>query len=67
MNRLEEIRALLVEFEKDFVKFYEKNNNAAGTRVRKHMSTLKAKAQEIRNEVQAMKAAAKGADSAPTS
>jgi len=65
MNRLEEIRTMLVEFEKDFAKFYEKGNNAAGTRVRKHMSTLKAKAQEIRNEVQAMKAATKG-DSAPT-
>jgi hypothetical protein len=65
MNRLEEIRAMLVEFEKDFVKFYEKGNNAAGTRVRKHMSTLKAKAQEIRNEVQTMKSANKG-ETAPT-
>ncbi len=62
MNRLEEIRAMLVEFEKDFVKFYEKGNNAAGTRVRKHMSALKAKCQEIRNEVQTMKAASKGSE-----
>lgn len=65
MNKLEEIRAMLIEFEKDFVKFYEKKNNAAGTRVRKHMSTLKAKAQEIRNEVQAIKTASKGEPTPP--
>ncbi len=55
MNRLDEIRAMLAEMEKDFSKFYEKQNFAAGTRVRKHMSELKAKAQEIRNEVQTLK------------
>lgn len=59
-KRLEELRQMLMEFEKDFEKFYEKENNAAGTRVRKHMSMLKQKAQEIRNEVQTMKASRKG-------
>jgi len=33
------------------VKFYEKGNKSAGTRVRKNMNELKKKAQEIRKEV----------------
>ena len=56
MNRLQELRDLLTTFEKDFVKFYEKGNKSAGTRVRKHMNELKKKAQEIRKEVQEVKA-----------
>ncbi len=61
MNRLQELRALLDTFEKDFVKFYEKGNKSAGTRVRKHMNDLKRKAQEIRKEIQQIKAQAKTA------
>lgn len=57
MDRLQELKDLLVSFEKDFVKFYEKGNKSAGTRVRKHMNELKRKAQEIRKEVQERKAA----------
>ena len=56
MNRLQELRDLLTTFEKDFVKFYEKGNKSAGTRVRKHMNELKRMAQEIRKEVQDIKA-----------
>jgi hypothetical protein len=56
MNRLQELSDLLKTFEKDFVKFYEKGNKSAGTRVRKHMNELKRKAQEIRKEVQEVKA-----------
>lgn len=56
MNRLQELRDLLNTFEKDFVKFYEKGNKSAGTRVRKHMNELKKKAQEIRKEIQEVKA-----------
>jgi hypothetical protein len=55
MNRLQELRDLLNTFEKDFVKFYEKGNKSAGTRVRKHMNELKRKAQDIRREVQEIK------------
>ena len=55
MNRLQELKDLLATFEKDFVKFYEKGNKSAGTRVRKHMNELKRKAQEIRTEVQEIK------------
>lgn len=59
MSRLQELRNLLDTFEKDFVKFYDKGNKSAGTRVRKHMNDLKRKAQEIRKEVQEIKAQAK--------
>lgn len=41
-----------MSLEADFEKFYEKNNQAAGTRVRKGMQDLKTLAQQIRSEVQ---------------
>jgi len=52
MNRFEQIKNLIVSLEGDFVKFYDKENQAAGTRVRKGMQELKNLAQEIRIEVQ---------------
>jgi len=52
MNRFEQIKSLILELEGDFVKFYDKENQAAGTRVRKGMQDLKTLAQEIRIEVQ---------------
>jgi hypothetical protein len=55
MNRYHELQELLATFEKDFEKFYDKQNKSAGTRVRKAMNDLKRKAQEIRKEVQEMK------------
>jgi len=55
MNRYQELLDLIQTFQKDFEKFYEKQNKSAGTRVRKHMATLKRKAQEIRNEIQDVK------------
>jgi hypothetical protein len=55
MNRYAQLRELLLSLETDFIKFYEKNNKAAGTRVRKGMQSLKVLAQEIRAEVQGIK------------
>ncbi|WP_026998433.1 hypothetical protein [Eisenibacter elegans] len=55
MNRFEQIRDLVMSLEGDFDKFYSKNNQAAGTRVRKGMQDLKNLAQEIRLEVQEIK------------
>lgn len=55
MKRFEQIRDLVTSLESDFEKFYDKNNNAAGTRVRKGMQEIKNLAQEIRIEVQDMK------------
>ena len=52
MARFDEVKNLVMSLEGDFEKFYEKNNQAAGTRVRKGMQELKTMAQEIRSEVQ---------------
>lgn len=55
MSKFETLKTLVMDLESDFDKFYDKNNNAAGTRVRKGMQELKNMAQEIRVEVQDMK------------
>jgi hypothetical protein len=55
MSRFSELRDLVTSMEADFEKFYEKKNQAAGTRVRKGMQDLKNLAQDIRKEVQDIK------------
>ncbi len=55
MKRFEQIRDLVASLEGDFEKFYDKKNQAAGTRVRKGMQEIKNLGQEIRVEVQNMK------------
>ncbi|UXX78834.1 histone H1 [Reichenbachiella carrageenanivorans] len=55
MKRFNEVRDLIASLEGDFEKFYDKKNQAAGTRVRKGMQDLKNLAQEIRIEVQDIK------------
>jgi gas vesicle protein len=55
MKKFNEIKALIASLEDDVTKFYSKNNNAAGTRVRKGMMDLKKLAQDVRTEVQDMK------------
>lgn len=55
MKRFNELMELVASLEKDFEKFYDKNNQAAGIRVRKGMQEMKNLAQEIRTEVQKMK------------
>ncbi|EOZ95708.1 hypothetical protein A33Q_3070 [Indibacter alkaliphilus LW1] len=52
MSRFDEIKDLVMGLEGDFDKFYNKGNQAAGTRVRKGMQDLKNMAQDIRKEVQ---------------
>lgn len=64
MSRYTELQELLASFEKDFEKFYDKGNKSAGTRVRKAMNDLKRKAQDIRKEVQDMKATDKPEEAA---
>ncbi len=64
MNRYQELLALVQSFEKDFEKFFVKGNKSAGTRVRKAMNELKRKAQEIRVEVQQVKAKEDGSEAA---
>ncbi len=64
MKRFDEIRDLVMSLEGDFEKFYDKGNQAAGTRVRKGMQDLKNLAQDIRVEVQNTKNSA-GKEAAP--
>jgi len=56
MGKYEDLQQLISSFEVDFRKFYEKQNKAAGTRVRKHMGELKRFAQQVRVEIQDLKA-----------
>jgi hypothetical protein len=51
-NLLEQMIILLEEIRDDHDKFFERGNNAAGTRVRKTMQDVKTLAQELRVEVQ---------------
>ena len=55
MEKFEQIKNLILGLEDDFDKFYDKSNQAAGTRVRKGMQDLKNIAEEIRVDVQEMK------------
>jgi len=55
MDRYDQIFSMIEKLKDDFDKFYGKNNQAAGTRVRKGMQDLKMLSQEIRLEVQEMK------------
>lgn len=54
-NPFTELQEMLAGLEDDFQKFYEKGNNAAGTRVRKGLKDLRDKAQEVRLQVQNIK------------
>ncbi|GAA4007820.1 hypothetical protein GCM10022408_19890 [Hymenobacter fastidiosus] len=65
MNNFGKLKDLVMALEGDFEKFYDKQNSAAGTRVRKGMQELKNMAQSIRTEVQnAKNTAAPAADAA---
>ena len=55
MKRFDELKSLVESLEGDFQKFYDKGNQAAGTRVRKGMQQLKNVSQTIRVEVQDIK------------
>lgn len=55
MSQFSKVKDLVDSLEDDFAKFYDKGNQAAGTRVRKGMQELKNLAQEIRIDVQNIK------------
>ncbi|MGL4631064.1 MAG: histone H1 [Leadbetterella sp.] len=60
MNKYQELYNLVTSLKDDFEKFYDKENSAAGTRVRKGMQDLATWAKTVRAEVQGMKNAKKG-------
>lgn len=55
MKKFNQFKQIVSDLEADADKFYNKGNNAAGTRVRKGMQELKNLAQSIRMEVQETK------------
>ncbi len=55
MENFETLKALVSNLEEDAVKFYEKNNKAAGTRVRKGCQDIKNLCQTMRIEVSELK------------
>lgn len=54
-NPYSDLMKLVQELEEDMMKFFEKGNNAAGTRARKGLKDLKDRAQDIRMEIQNIK------------
>ncbi len=56
MSQFTDLKDAVDALEEDFTKFYDKGNKAAGTRIRKGMQDLKARAQAIRLDVQEKKA-----------
>lgn len=54
-NQYNALKELVAGMEDDFSKFYDKNNKAAGTRIRKGMQDIKKMAQDIRTDVQEQK------------
>lgn len=55
MQKYQELIEFVKSLEGDVIKFYDKGQSAAGTRLRKGLSELKRLAQDIRNEVQDVK------------
>lgn len=55
IQKFNELKSLIEGLDGDADKFFNKGNNAAGTRVRKGLQEVKNLAQEIRLEVQESK------------
>lgn len=51
MEKFNQLKSLVESMTEDYAKFFEKSNNAAGTRLRKSLQDIKKLAQEIRVEV----------------
>ena len=54
-KKFNDLKNKVIAMEADFIKFYDNNNAAAGTRIRKEMQDLKVIAQTIRTEVTEIK------------
>lgn len=55
MEKFQKLKGLVSSIEKDALAFYQKNNKAAGTRLRNGLQQIKAFATEIRKEVTEIK------------
>jgi len=61
MDKFQQVVDFVQSLEVDFHKFYEKGQAAAGTRVRKGLSELRKLCQDVRKDVQDVKAERKAA------
>lgn len=52
MEKLNQLNEILESMKTDIEKFYDKGQNAAGTRLRKSLNDLRKKAAEIRKDIQ---------------
>lgn len=52
MEKFNHLNEILDNMKTDIEKFYEKSQNAAGTRLRKSLNDLRKKAAEIRKDIQ---------------
>ena len=59
MEKLQELKALVETAEKEGLAFYEKQNKAAGTRLRNALQQIKVLATDLRKDVTEKKNAAK--------
>ncbi len=57
MKKFQELKALVHSAEKDALAFYEKHNQAAGTRLRNTLQQVKVAATEVRKDVMDQKKA----------
>lgn len=55
MKKFQELKELISSIENDAVKFYDKGNAAAGTRLRNGLQKIKGAATDIRKEVTELK------------
>lgn len=55
MSQYSKLQNLVASMEEDFDKFYDKGNNAAGTRARKGLQELKNLCQDLRKDIQGRK------------
>jgi hypothetical protein len=51
MERFNSLKSLISSIEEDATKYYEKNNKAAGVRLRKGLQEIRMLSQEIRQDV----------------
>lgn len=58
-NKFNEFNTIVEAMKGDFEKFYDKENNAAGTRVRKHLQELSSLCKSVRKDVTEVKVARK--------
>lgn len=52
MEKINDLHKILEDMKADIEKFYDKGQNAAGTRLRKSLNDLRKKAAEIRKDIQ---------------